>query len=83
VPDSFGSISAAQVNRKAQLKKLALASHRMERRLCTEVIWRFSCKQVGWVNLFGGPQMELAALIAVLVIAGSMIPGNSEVLFYR
>jgi hypothetical protein len=27
--------------------------------------------------------MELAALIVVLVLAGSMIPGDSQVLFYR
>jgi len=27
--------------------------------------------------------MELAALIVVLVLAGSMIPGNPEILYYR
>jgi hypothetical protein len=28
-------------------------------------------------------QMELAALIAVLLVAGAMIPGNPEILYYR
>jgi hypothetical protein len=30
-----------------------------------------------------GVHMELAALIAVLVLAGSFIPGKSEIVYYR
>jgi hypothetical protein len=30
-----------------------------------------------------GVDMELAALIVVLVLAGAMIPGDSKVLYYR
>jgi hypothetical protein len=32
---------------------------------------------------YQGACMELAALIIVLVLAGSMIPGNPKIIYYR
>jgi len=34
-------------------------------------------------SLLVGEFVELAALIAVLVLAGSMIPGNPGIMYYR
>ncbi len=34
-------------------------------------------------SLLVGESVELAALIAVLVLAGSMIPGNPGIMYYR
>jgi hypothetical protein len=40
--------------------------------------------EVRWLTVYRKDLfMELAALIAVLVVAGSMIPGNPGIVYYR